>query len=136
MSNPIFFPQTPNYVPRERIPPPPGPKVMVRRHEYPSAPVERRQTRSPEAEHRIVAEVCAEFRVTLAQICGDGRAVDMVEARRRIAGRLDRELGYSTTNIGRILSRHPSSILGLLGRTKRARHRLAESAIVHKRESE
>lgn len=50
------------------------------------------------------------------ELAGPARHKHIVAARRDVAGYLSRELGWSTTSIGKLLGRDHTTILNLLGR--------------------
>ncbi|HXG36548.1 MAG TPA: helix-turn-helix domain-containing protein [Dehalococcoidia bacterium] len=66
----------------------------------------------------ILREVAQERHLTIEQITGRGRYEELTEARREAVKRLDRELGLTLTDIGRLLGGRDHSTISLLRQPK------------------
>lgn len=62
----------------------------------------------------VIAQVCRERRLAPAQLTGQSRSPDFVDARMRVAVILKRDRGWSLPRIGRLLNRDHTTILHLL----------------------
>jgi len=68
----------------------------------------------------LVKTVAREHGITPTALLGSGRARKIVQARADLAGRLD-ENGLSSGEIGMIIDRDHTTVLHLLGRTKKGK---------------
>ena len=80
-------------------------------------PAERRGSPVTRSE-RIKRVACLMFGITEEEIMGRGRARTLTSARLYAAARMRRELGLTTTQIGRLLGRHHSVVVRLLQKAR------------------
>lgn len=128
LSNPKFRP--PRFpVARELIPPPPKPRAVKRRISFvplAEAPLAPRAKIPPSAIDRILRVACTLFGCTKAELCGERRSRLLVAARLYASVRMSRELGVSTTGIGKVLGgRDHTTILHLLKKAEGIKKRRA-----------
>ena len=74
----------------------------------------------------IILAICRRREVQGPDLHGHSTTKRLVEARREIANELRRQFGMSSTEIGHKLNRDHTTVLHLLGLTKRAREHLRE----------